>query len=85
MRAHIMTEWPDTALRELNELEAFDAMRLFLEAYWERGGKQSDDLAALLGNLNREMWASGMPGDPAQWNDFRAAVDRILDQRPNAS
>ena len=27
---------------DLNELEAFDAMRLFLESYWRRGGKADD-------------------------------------------
>ena len=64
--------------RELNELQAFDAMRHFLEAYWTRGGNRSDDLAVLLSNLSREMWANGMPGDPAQWNDFRAAVSEVL-------
>ena len=49
-------------------------MRGFLEAYWERGGKQSDDLAVLLGDLDRDAWVNGQPLDIAQWDDFRAAV-----------
>lgn len=73
-----MTDWIGETPRTLNELQAFDAMRLFLEAYWERGGKQSDDLATLLGNLDREIWANSMPGDPAQWSDFRKAVSVVL-------
>ena len=73
-----MTDWMGSTPRTLNELEAFDTMRFFLEAYWERGGKQSEDLAVLLGNLSREEWANGMPMDPAQWPDFREAVDHVL-------
>lgn len=73
-----MTDWIGTAPRSLNELEAFASMRLFLEAYWERGGKQSDDIAALLGNLDRDIWANSMPLDVAQWDDFRQAVDTVL-------
>jgi hypothetical protein len=62
-------------VRELDELQAFDAMRAFLEAYWERCGKRSDDLAVLLGSLNRHV---GPPVDLAQWHDWKAAVDRSL-------
>jgi len=61
----------------LSELEAFDAMRLFLEAYWRRGGQVSDDLASLLSDIGREVWANAQPGDPAQWDDWLAAVEAI--------
>lgn len=71
-------DWIGSPPRTLNELEAFDAMRAFIEAYWERGGKRSDDLAVLLGNLDRETWANGMPVDRAQWDDFREAVNSVL-------
>lgn len=80
-----MTDWIGETPRTLNELQAFDAMRLFLDAYWERGGKQSDDLAILLGNLDREIWANSMPGDPAQWSDFRKAVSGVLAITPAAT
>ena len=62
---------------DLTELEAFDAMRAFLEAYWKRGGSSSDDLAVLLGDLNRSIWAGGRPGDPAQWSDWLKAVATV--------
>ena len=61
--------------REIGELQAFDAMRAFLEAYWERGGKQSADLAGLLGSLNRHI---GPPLDVALWYDWKEAVDLVL-------
>ena len=73
-----MTSWLGDPPRTINELQAFDAMRAFLEAYWERGGKASDDLAVLLGSLNRNAWANEMPFDPAQWSDWRSAVDAIV-------
>jgi len=62
----------------LDELNAYDAMCAFLEAYWERGGKASDDIAVLLGSLNRDAWANGMPLDRAQWEDWRKAVEEVL-------
>ena len=74
-----MTDWVGTPPRKLDELQAFDAMRHFLEAYWARGSKKSEDLAALLDDLSREMWVNGMPSDPAQWEDFRAAVSKTFD------
>ena len=40
--------WPNHDLRSLAELQAFDAMRVFIEAYWERGSKTSDDIAKYL-------------------------------------
>ncbi len=73
-----MSDWIGAPPRTLNELEAFDAMRGFLKAYWERGGKKSDDLAGLLGNLNRDAWVNGQPLDIAQWDDFRAAVNAVV-------
>ena len=47
--------------------QAFEATRYFLQAYWERGGRRSDDLAMLLGDLDF---------DPAQWSDWLAAVSK---------
>ena len=66
--------------RLLDERAAFDAMRVFLEAWWERGGRTSDDLAVLLGSLNPV--ADGMPLDPAQWSDWREAVDKVTGSGP---
>jgi hypothetical protein len=64
----------------LDEKVAFEAMRHFLEAHWERGGRTSDDLAILLGELSTDLWADGMPGDPAQWQDWLNAIDRATGQ-----
>lgn len=77
-----MSDWIGDPPRSLNELEAFDAMRAFLEAYWELRGKRPDDIAILLSDLNRDIWADGMPGDPASWNDFRQAVSRVIESSP---
>ncbi|MBC6981375.1 hypothetical protein [Caulobacter sp. 17J80-11] len=72
-----MADWIGSPPRQLDELTAFDAMRAFLEAYWERGGKRSEDLAILLSSLGRDVWANEMPGDPAMWSDWREAVDSV--------
>ncbi len=73
-----MSDWMGAPLRTVDELTAFDVMRTFLEAYWERGDKQSDDIAVLLGSLNRDSWENGMPLDQALWDDWRAAVDDVI-------
>lgn len=67
---------PDQAqLRPLSQLEAYDAMRHFIEAYWERGLKSSDDIANLLSNIDRSgLWGNGSPNDPAMWGDWLEAV-----------
>jgi hypothetical protein len=72
-----MAEWIGDPPRTLNEIEAFDAMRAFLKAFWERGLRSSEDIGLLLSWLDRENWANGMPNDPAMWSDWRAAVDQI--------
>jgi hypothetical protein len=66
-------------LPHLSALEAFDAMRLFIEAYWERGLKRSDDLRLLLSALSREthMWPDGGPNDPAMWSDWLLALGNV--------
>jgi hypothetical protein len=69
-----MTDWTGSHLQKLDELQAFDAMRAFLEAYWALGGKRSDDLAVLLGRLNRDVEQNTPPLDPALWHDWRDAV-----------
>ncbi|MBL8543365.1 MAG: hypothetical protein JNJ63_06105 [Hyphomonadaceae bacterium] len=68
-------QWATGGERTLTALEAFDAMRCFLDAYWERGGKQSADLAILLGSLNRNRAGREPPLDIAQWHDWLTAID----------
>jgi hypothetical protein len=61
----------------LDERQAYDAMRFFLTAYWERGGRKDDDVAQLLRWTDREaVWADSQPFDPAMWNDWLEAVRR---------
>jgi len=61
----------------LDENQAYGAMFRFLETHWERGGKPSGDLAALLGSLNQNLWEDGTPADPAMWDDWIAAVRAV--------
>ena len=56
--------------------QAFAAMVLFLEDYYSR--TQSDDIAALLSDLNTDIWADHTTGDPAAWEDWVACVHKIL-------
>ncbi len=83
-----MTDFPDWtgldapdigSLPQLTALEAFDAMRVFVENYWDRGLKESYDLRFLLSAMNREtaIWADGGPGDPAMWSDWLLALGRV--------
>lgn len=53
----------------LDEDTAYEAMRTFIEAYWERRGRSSDDFAVLLGNFEI---------DPAMREDWANAVQRAL-------
>ncbi|MFD1610712.1 hypothetical protein ACFSCW_02730 [Sphingomonas tabacisoli] len=62
------------SLPHLDVSIGYDAMRIFLEAYWQRGGCTSDDLAALLGALQR-IENDGMPVDRAMWSDWLEAVN----------
>jgi len=76
------SRWGEPMRYSLNELEAFDAMRTFLEAFWRRGGCKSEELANLLSWTNRQEWPSGKqlpdltgaPLDIAQWEDWLDAV-----------
>jgi hypothetical protein len=77
IKAIEQSPWPGDLTPTLDALTAFDAMRAFLETYWERGNKTSDDLAVVLGNLNRSIWSDGRPSDPAQWDDWKAAISKV--------
>jgi hypothetical protein len=67
----------------LSEEEAFEAMRHFLQAFWERGGHDPDsDIAELLGWTARDFWEDGGTNDPAQWEDWMKAVRAVQARRP---
>lgn len=59
----------------LTEVEAYDAMRVFLEAWWERGGREPDEIGGLLGAL--APLSDGFSADPAQWHDWLAAIRAV--------
>ncbi len=59
--------------------QAFQAMFVFLNDYYERTGGKAE-LGEVLGDiqLNR---ADGMPADPAAWGDWLAAIDEVAPVR----
>jgi hypothetical protein len=62
----------------LTENEAFEAMRRFLQAFWERGGSNPEsDLVDVLSWTASDVWADGVTSDPAQWDDWLSAVRSV--------
>jgi hypothetical protein len=53
--------------------EAYRAMFCFLEEYFDR--TKTEEIAALLGGLN--LAEDGKPMDPAMWDDWLSAVERV--------
>jgi hypothetical protein len=64
--------------KELTSLEAYKAMFSFLDAYWKRSGKNSEELAALLGSM--ALLPDGNSADPAQMEDWKKAVEQALSE-----
>ena len=60
--------------------EAYDAMRIFVEAVWRRLDKPQEEIAFLLAGLT---WADGAPVDPAMWQDWLAAVQSVKEETVN--
>jgi hypothetical protein len=78
-----MDDWTGEPIRALDELAAFDAMRRFLEIWWEVGGRSEHTIATILGSTNRTYGPDssapqGPPIDIALWNDWRDAVTMVL-------
>jgi hypothetical protein len=63
----------------LTAVEAFRAMIIFLDRYYERGGCQSEDIAVLLSGISQTVWADGSTNDPAQWSDWLTAIKLAKD------
>jgi hypothetical protein len=55
-------------------VEAYDSMRIFVEAVWRRLDRPQGEIAFLLAGLK---WADGAPVDPAMWQDWLAAVHSV--------
>ena len=62
---------------KLNKLEAFNAMRIFLEQYYEM--TSSDDVGALLSIM--QFLPDDTTADPAVWEDWSNAVKKTLQER----
>jgi hypothetical protein len=61
----------------LTLVEAYDAMRIFVETVWRRLDKPQEEIAFLLAGLK---WADGAPVDPAMWQDWLAAVQSVTEE-----
>jgi hypothetical protein len=68
--------WHRIGHRSVGELDAYEAMRAFLSAYWSRGGKQSRDIGAIVDELKHKETAP----DVAQWNAWLAAIQTAKTQ-----
>jgi hypothetical protein len=55
-------------------IEAYDAMRIFMESVWRRMDKPQEEVAFLLAGLK---WADGSPVDPAMWQNWLAAAQSV--------
>jgi hypothetical protein len=62
----------------LSPEQAFDAMLVFLEEYYQRT-KGTGEIGAVLGDIQRNR-GDGSPMDPAAWGDWLAAVNRALEK-----
>lgn len=67
-------------MNNLTEKDAFRAMFIFLDAYYERG-KGSDTLADVLSAISQNIWLDGSPNDPAMWQDWLDAVHKAKLQK----
>jgi hypothetical protein len=65
---------PQSNINQLTITEAFNAMREFLEGYYER--TSSDDVGSLLGDMR--FLDDGNTADSAAWNDWIDAVNKNL-------
>lgn len=61
-------------MEKLTTTEAFQAMLLFLETYYEQ--TQADDIGALLGSL--QLLEDGKPADPALWQDWLKSSQSVI-------
>ena len=61
-------------MRNLTILEAFEAMKCFLDTHYER--THSDDVGSLLGDL--QFLEDSGTADPAAWEDWEKSVEKVL-------
>jgi hypothetical protein len=61
----------------MTEQEAFAAMKLFLEQYYERAG---NDMETLIADITLE--SDGQPLDPAAWSDWMKCIRAVTERTP---
>jgi hypothetical protein len=66
----------DESQQVLSEQQAFEAMRSFLEAYYNRFKTAS--LADVLSDIGPPFLTGAVTADPAMWSDWQAAVKLVL-------
>ncbi|OSJ30378.1 hypothetical protein BSZ19_24500 [Bradyrhizobium japonicum] len=62
-------------------IEAYDAMRIFVETVWRRMDKPQEEVAFLLAGLK---WADGSPVDPAMWQNWLEAAQSVREEEASA-
>lgn len=62
----------------LTHTSAFDAMRKFLEDWWELTGK-GDELGTLLSAMDGSMTSDGLPIDRAVWDSWMKSCEEYAD------
>ena len=62
--------------KTLSYKEAFMAMQIFLEKYYEK--TNSDDVGSLLGELSFDIWEEGSTGDPACWREWIQCIEKVI-------
>ncbi len=68
--------------KHLSLEQAFQAMFVFLDDYYQRTGGKAE-LGAVLSDIQLNA-TDGMPADPAAWGDWLSAIDAVCDDRPDA-
>ena len=61
-------------MRNLTILEAFEAMKCFLDTYYNY--TKSDDVGGLLGGL--QFLEDGSTADPAYWQEWEESVEKVF-------
>lgn len=61
---------------QLTSEQAYNAMFLFLQDYWERGNCLDEHMAGLLGSMS--LLEDGGSTDPAMLHDWQSCVARVL-------
>ena len=64
----------DYLMTKLTMLQAFEAMKVFLDEYYKL--TKSDDVGGLLGDM--QLLQDGATADPATWGEWEESVEKVL-------